>query len=43
MKTEIREDKRKLIDQYPIPTVCPYCGQNVIFTSNAELYGSGTY
>jgi len=37
-KTE-KGDKRKLIDLYPIPTVCPYCGQNVIFTSNAELYG----
>lgn len=28
-----------MIDLYPIPTVCPYCGSPVFLTSNAEVYG----
>lgn len=27
------------IDKYPIPKTCIYCGANVIFTSNAAIYG----
>ena len=27
------------IDSHPIPTVCPYCGCTVIFTSNFTIYG----
>ena len=27
------------IDAYPIPTVCPYCDSEVIFTSNSIIYG----
>lgn len=33
------EGKTNKIDKYPIPTICPYCGKEVIFTSNAEIYG----
>jgi hypothetical protein len=28
-----------VIPEYPIPTVCDYCGAQVIYTSNAEIYG----
>lgn len=28
-----------MIDHYPIPITCPYCGSPVIFTSNAVIYG----
>lgn len=27
-------------EKYPIPTVCEYCGHEVVLTSNAEIYGS---
>lgn len=27
------------IDIIPIPTRCRYCGREVVFTSNAEIYG----
>ncbi len=27
------------IDILPIPTKCRYCGSNVVFTSNSEIYG----
>lgn len=27
------------IDVIPIPTICRYCGSEVVFTSNAEIYG----
>lgn len=27
------------IDIIPIPTTCRYCGNGVVFTSNAEIYG----
>lgn len=26
-------------EYYPIPTKCPYCDSEVIFTSNSEIYG----
>lgn len=26
-------------DKYPVPKICPYCGNDVVLTSNAELYG----
>ena len=40
MKLNDKKTKNlKNIDVYPIPTVCPYCGCNVVFTSNAEVYG----
>jgi hypothetical protein len=29
----------KMIDKYPIPKNCPYCDGQVIFTSNAAIYG----
>lgn len=28
-----------MIDFYPIPTECPYCGSSVILTSNTTIYG----
>ncbi|MNO23023.1 hypothetical protein D3C76_128150 [compost metagenome] len=28
-----------VIDKYPIPVSCPYCGGSVIYTSNATIYG----
>lgn len=31
--------KNKPIDDYPIPTKCDYCGNDVVLTSNAEIYG----
>ena len=31
--------KEKMIDAYPIPKVCRHCGADVIFTSNAIIYG----
>jgi len=30
---------KDIIDYYPIPKVCKNCGAEVIFTSNAEIYG----
>ena len=27
------------IDKIPIPTTCRYCGEEVIYTSNSEVYG----
>jgi len=30
---------KQKIETYPIPVRCIYCGGNVIFTSNAEVYG----
>lgn len=28
-----------MMDKYPIPTKCPYCNSEVIYTSNAAIYG----
>lgn len=30
---------KKHIQSYPIPIICDYCGNPVIFASNAEIYG----
>lgn len=30
---------RQQIDKLPIPKICRYCGNKVVFTSNAEIYG----
>ena len=30
---------KKQINKIPIPTTCRYCGNEVVFTSNAEIYG----
>lgn len=27
------------INKYPIPKVCHYCGNEVVYTSNSEIYG----
>jgi hypothetical protein len=27
-----------VVDKYPITKVCPYCGSEVVLTSNAEIY-----
>lgn len=27
------------IDSYPIPVTCPYCSSDVMYTSNAAIYG----
>lgn len=32
-------NNRHKIQPYPIPTECPYCGEEVVFTSNKEIYG----
>jgi len=32
--------KEQKVETYPIPTKCIYCGADVIFTSNAAVYGS---
>ncbi|SFF22727.1 Protein of unknown function [Paenibacillus algorifonticola] len=29
----------KKVDNYPVPTSCPYCGSVVVYTSNAVIYG----
>lgn len=31
--------RKKKPEAYPTPEVCPYCGDAVVFTSNAEIYG----
>ena len=31
--------KKTLIEAYPIPTICRICGADVVFTSNAVIYG----
>ncbi|MBQ9658056.1 MAG: hypothetical protein IJV31_04725, partial [Clostridia bacterium] len=30
---------KQQIDKLPIPKICRYCGNEVVFTSNAEIYG----
>jgi len=30
---------RKQVDYYPIPKECPYCQSDVVYTSNAVIYG----
>lgn len=30
---------KQQIDRLPIPKICRYCGNEVVFTSNAEIYG----
>ena len=27
------------IKNYPIPEVCPYCGSEVVYTTNDKIYG----
>ena len=31
--------RNKKVSAYPIPTTCDYCGAEVIYTSNAAVYG----